>query len=1531
MALSNESHFGVSQNTRRNVKGDTICVVPDLSFDLLEYEFDLNKSYPCAQRPSHKRDFLVLQRRYYPDSVISECLDVCRSEAPKNLQCSLPHPSTVSETEESLFSQIVSGDFWLSASPPVFNPKKVVLTVDCITKEILSANEQACKLFECTPNELIGKKLSCVLTKTSQVVTESLAEDFLQQDGNIVAMSGKVVDAVTQSGEVLVSVCVYRQSQIEKHWVVMMENVERVSAFLSFSQDGSIFTCDLAFAHLHGYHHPEELKGVYIKDLIPSLQIPCHSHALPKMLRVQRLCGKGKGGALVPLCIKLQGAVVCGKQQNSGTECSHAAESLEKSDAQDKQLCSHLLFPVCTAAASQPEHQQQPHVKELSSEVDNTIPSPSSSLVYSGTVWVFAPLSSLLLLRPDGSIYSIHNHLALSLFGYSKDELLGKSVTFLMPGFYGWMWNSDRKSSPFLDSEADDDKNAASSSHSDPSSLIAGDMATVHQAILGRTSTGRGRIFTGTSARLEKQGTALSTLSPPAVSSTLMVAADDTTVLLEAAAQVAPCISRLDSADTTQALLKTFAVVEPPEENICCSEITNPPHHNPEQPLRKEIRNNNQPVIEVIPDTSIQDEHASTGVDKNQRSCFSIFQHSSFEVISLESRSSSGFCEKFAAHGASDPGLVQKSHSVHTVDSVSCYLDLNSNGDLVTRVLADLDLSGSIELPSGGEYADDNQHSMTSCDTAELLRTPSPCVIESDQEGKTDVRNAAVEVMNTPAEGEQQEKDQNEKDQNEQDQWAALSSIHNGKSQEFCRQMNGGIQSLTNIPATSTPKKQKVNEHAPSTDTMQILEGRYEGSAYHRDGTRVDMQCDVCRTVLTDGSSVFCVWMSRPGQQGSLLQMGRSLHNLSGASLGERIGEANNGEPLRSTMDLSRAYDGQFAEEYLPIKAVGKGAFGFVWKASRRCDGQEVIVKFISKARIVSDCWVDDPMLGRVSQEIAILTRVQHHNIVKVLEVFENGSYFQLVMEKHGDGLDLFEFVDMQPQLDEPLASYVFRQLVAAVFYLRSKNILHRDIKDENIIIDKCFHIRLIDFGSAAMMAPGKLFYNFCGTLEYCSPEVLQGNPYEGPELEMWSLGVLLYTLLFSENPFCGVEEILRAKLKPPFPLSPELKNVLYELLHPDPKHRMTLDNLLLQSWISQPISLADYSWTEVVPMTQSYGSPQHHESSHKGYLKQDLFPDQGDETLPDDEEEEEDEDERSRGSSTNQESVQHSRQQASSPGKSVVELSLSSLLDMGFTDNQAEQIYQTVSKAKGGNVAEHIASTLTALFVLGLNPSSVVKLLEKCPQLYSIKESLLQQRIGNLRKLGLVEGSLQRVVAHYPQILTVPVKTIKYVMLFLREKCLFTVQQVTDILRDSPAIIQEDLGQLEYKFQYVYFRMGVKQAEMVKSRLFRFTLEEVRCRHCFLERRGQYQTPDKKGQTTIINPKLGNILNVDQDTFLTHVARATAEEYDVFQRLVAREWQEEERHHGNIEADTDDDEEEDDEGDEQIGGKSGYTKRRKK
>lgn len=131
---------------------------------------------------------------------------------------------------------------------------------------------------------------------------------------------------------------------------------------------------------------------------------------------------------------------------------------------------------------------------------------------------------------------------------------------------------------------------------------------------------------------------------------------------------------------------------------------------------------------------------------------------------------------------------------------------------------------------------------------------------------------------------------------------------------------------------------------------------------------------------------------------------------------------------------------------------------------------------------------------------------------------------------------------------------------------------------------------------------------------------------------------------------------------------------------------------------------------------------------------------------------------------------------------------------------------------------------------------------------------------------------------------------------------------------------------------QYVFFRMGVKQEEIVKSKLFRCSLEEVRHRHCFLERRGLYQTPDKNGQTTIVNPKLDCILNVDEETFLTQLAKASAEEYDVFKRLVAREWKEEERQLLSSEAESDDDDDDDvEEEDVGTGRRHGYMKRTKK
>ncbi|NXH76021.1 PASK kinase, partial [Hydrobates tethys] len=404
-------------------------------------------------------------------------------------------------------------------------------------------------------------------------------------------------------------------------------------------------------------------------------------------------------------------------------------------------------------------------------------------------------------------------------------------------------------------------------------------------------------------------------------------------------------------------------------------------------------------------------------------------------------------------------------------------------------------------------------------------------------------------------------------------------------------------QQNMDIKVTSTPVKQEGRLNPAAPLTLEILEGSYTGNCCHRDGSQLSILFEVKRVELQDPAILFCVWVVKDVLQSqkeavaktqlllsSLASSAQSVADLSTHSLGEAIRSTSLFENSRRAEELEglRACEGEYAKNYNTLSLIGKGSFGFVWTARGKKDHQEVVVKFIWKERVLEDCWVDDPDLGRVTQEIAILLKLEHPSIIKVLDVFENEHFFQLVMEKHGSGLDLFTFIDNQPNLDEPLASYIFRQLVSAVGYLHGRNILHRDIKDENIVIAEDFTIKLVDFGSAAYLGPGKLFYTFCGTIEYCSPEVLSGKPYHGPELEMWSLGVTLYTLVFGENPFCELEEAMAAALNPPRPVSKGLMNLIAGLLHPVPEQRTTLAMLVEDPWLKQPVNLGDYSWEEV-------------------------------------------------------------------------------------------------------------------------------------------------------------------------------------------------------------------------------------------------------------------------------------------------------------------------------------------------------------
>ncbi len=330
-------------------------------------------------------------------------------------------------------------------------------------------------------------------------------------------------------------------------------------------------------------------------------------------------------------------------------------------------------------------------------------------------------------------------------------------------------------------------------------------------------------------------------------------------------------------------------------------------------------------------------------------------------------------------------------------------------------------------------------------------------------------------------------------------------------------------------------------------------DGIYFGRGRHNDGSLIKLIYQRKKIVNTKNvedkenkfqsnnnktSSLICLWLSRdPYSDKSIMECSLDQSNLSQSA------NLLRGSNLKLNLTLNTCGSGElggYLNEYEDLRTLGRGASGFVQLAKRKkLNKFEVVTKYILKSKIYKENWINDSRYGIIPLEISILCKLDHPNIIKVLEVFQDNDHVQMVMEKHGLGMDLFEFIDRQRRVvNEGLASYIFRQIVSAVSYLHSNNIVHRDIKDENIVINEKFQIKLIDFGSATYVIHGKKFATFCGTIDYCSPDVLLGNKYFGPELDCWTCGIALYTLVFSENPFFDAEETIECILKPPFKVS---------------------------------------------------------------------------------------------------------------------------------------------------------------------------------------------------------------------------------------------------------------------------------------------------------------------------------------------------------------------------------------------------------
>ncbi|XP_007473585.1 MAP/microtubule affinity-regulating kinase 3 isoform X10 [Monodelphis domestica] len=231
---------------------------------------------------------------------------------------------------------------------------------------------------------------------------------------------------------------------------------------------------------------------------------------------------------------------------------------------------------------------------------------------------------------------------------------------------------------------------------------------------------------------------------------------------------------------------------------------------------------------------------------------------------------------------------------------------------------------------------------------------------------------------------------------------------------------------------------------------------------------------------------------------------------------------------------------------YRLLKTIGKGNFAKVKLARHILTGREVAIKIIDKTQL------NPTSLQKLFREVRIMKILNHPNIGEV-----------------------FDYLVAHGRMKEKEARAKFRQIVSAVQYCHQKHIVHRDLKAENLLLDADMNIKIADFGFSNEFTVGNKLDTFCGSPPYAAPELFQGKKYDGPEVDVWSLGVILYTLVSGSLPFDGQnlkelrERVLRGKYRIPFYMSTDCENLLKRFLVLNPTKRGTLEQIMKDRWIN--------------------------------------------------------------------------------------------------------------------------------------------------------------------------------------------------------------------------------------------------------------------------------------------------------------------------------------------------------------------------